>query len=68
MTPLEARQMEANRELYAEYGTETRFGYLESLAEEYGVPLADVLAVAEILGPDEDFDALVTFLRDRTAD
>ena len=66
MTPLESRQIEANRDLYLEYGVDSRFRYLEVIAEEYGVPFSDVLAVADVLGPDEDFDALLVFLNDRT--
>ena len=41
-----------------------RMGYLESLANEYDTDIETVLFMAEILGPSEDFDALVTSLQD----
>ena len=41
-----------------------RAEYLDSLAEEYGMDIDVVLNLAEILGPNEDFDGLVTTLQD----
>ena len=41
-----------------------RMGYLESLANEYDTDIETVLLMAEILGPSEDFDGLVTSLQD----
>lgn len=52
------------RDVYQENGYDDREDYLNSLAEDYGIPLDAVLAVAEILGPDEDFDGLVSNLED----
>ncbi len=49
---------------YQEEGYANRREYLESLAEDFGVPVKVVFALASILGPDEDFDALVTELED----
>ena len=53
-----------SRDVYRENGYDSRDEYLESLSEDYGVPLDAVLAIAEILGPDEDFDGLVSSLED----
>lgn len=50
--------------IYARNGYENRRHYLESLAEDYGVPFETVLGMADVLGPTEDFDALVTELQD----
>lgn len=41
-----------------------RAEYLEDLADEFGVPLETVWALAEILGPGEDRDGLVNALED----
>ena len=38
----------------------TRELYLQELAEDYGVPLPMVKQLADLLGPDEDFDGLVS--------
>lgn len=51
--------------LYQELGYESREDYLECLAEEYGVDLKTVKALAGLLGRNEDFDGLVTMLQDR---
>lgn len=45
--------------IYVEEGYRSRAEYLASLAEEYGVPLSLVRTWASLLGPAEDFDALV---------
>ena len=50
--------------MYQEEGFKNRREYLESLAEEYGVSAGKVFAIASVLGPDEDFDALVTEVED----
>ena len=47
---------------YQANGFATRRDYLESLAEEY--PRDAVFALASILGPNEDFDGLITSLED----
>ena len=51
-------------EVYQENGYKKRGDYLNSLSEDYGVPIDAVLALAEVLGPDEDFDGLVSNLED----
>lgn len=49
---------------YKENGYENRKEYLKAMAEDHGVPYGDVLELAQILGPEEDFDGLVTNLQD----
>ena len=48
--------------IYKENGFENRRDYLESLCEEYDRDT--VYALAEIFGPSEDFDGLITSLED----
>jgi len=50
--------------IYQDNGYENRRDYLEALAEDYGVPLELVLVAADMLGPNEDFDGLVSELED----
>lgn len=50
--------------IYEERGYDNRAHYLASLAEEYDFPLESVLCLADVLGPDEDFDGLVTMIED----
>ena len=47
---------------YKAAGYENRRDYLESLTEDY--PADVVYALADILGPGEDFDGLITALED----
>lgn len=49
---------------YQENGYENREDYLRCLADDYGVSYSDVLAAANILGEDEDFDGLVSFFEE----
>lgn len=49
-------------ERYAEDGFGSRYDYLVGLADDYGDV---VFALADLLGPDEDFDGLVTELEDQ---
>ena len=46
------------------HGHENRQSYLVSLADDTGVDLDIVMALADMLGADEDFDGLVTSLED----
>ena len=50
--------------IYEQQGYSDREQYLESLAEDYGLDLELVTAAADILGPNEDFDGLVTTIQD----
>ena len=61
---IEAQEIAANLESYLEYGVETRAEYLEMLADDFGVDIDTVHAMADVLGPMEDFDGLVTSLED----
>ena len=44
----------------------TRAEYLCQLAEEYEVSKSLVFTLAHMLGPDEDFDGLITELEDNS--
>lgn len=46
------------------YQGKTRAEYLSGLAEEFCISLSVVEVIADTLGPDEDFDGLVTQLED----
>lgn len=50
--------------IHTENGYKSRADYLQCMSEEYGVPLNTVLALADMLGENEDFDGLVTALAD----
>ena len=49
---------------YQNLGYANRHEYLSELADEYCVPLSTVLMMADMLGPEEDFDGLVCFVAD----
>jgi hypothetical protein len=49
---------------YQEMGYANRKAYLRGLAEDNGVDLMSVMALAAVLGPNEDFDGLVTAVED----
>lgn len=51
-------------DVYQAQGYESRDDYLEQLADEYDCPIETVHAVAEILGAEEDFDGLVSAMKD----
>ena len=54
--------------VYKANGYEDREDYLSCLAEDYGLSLEEVVRpLAELLGPDEDFDGLVSSLEDEAA-
>lgn len=51
--------------IYRDNGYDNRESYLSSLAEDYGLSLENVVRpIADLLGPDEDFDRLVAMLED----
>ena len=58
------QQIAANQELYLEHDCETREEYLQMLADDNGLDLGAVQALADVLGPTEDFDGLVTACED----
>jgi hypothetical protein len=49
---------------YQADGAIDRFGYLENLAADHGVTFETIITLVDVLGPDEDFDGLVTTLED----
>lgn len=49
---------------YVAAGYADRKDYLLCLAEDHGMDLFTIQALADVLGPDEDFDGLVTILED----
>ena len=52
-------------ERYEEDGYFDRYGYLVGLSDETGVDLEVVIMLADtVLGPEEDFDGLVSSLED----
>jgi len=50
--------------IYTNEGFANRREYLEDLADQTGVDLETVLILADLFGPNEDFDGLVTALED----
>lgn len=54
-------------EVYRDHGCESRFEWLVQLAEEHGLSLREVVAAADQLPAEEDFDGLVTTLQDMAA-
>ena len=55
-----------SRNIYKEQGYENRTDYLLGLAEEYGIDPEMVFVAADMLGPNEDFDGLVTTIQDES--
>jgi len=49
---------------YEEDGCDSRYEYLVDLADNEGVPFATVLTLVDVLGPNEDFDGLVSMVED----
>jgi hypothetical protein len=50
--------------IYQEHGYKDRRDYLQAVADDFGAPAHIVFTLASILGPNEDFDGLVTSLED----
>jgi hypothetical protein len=50
--------------IYIEHGYKSRIDYLKSLAENYDMDVQQVIAIANLLGPSEDFDGLVAAIED----
>lgn len=57
-----------NLEPYIRRGFSSRDEYLQSLADEYGLPFHVVSTVSEFNGPSEDFDGLILLLDDMIAE
>lgn len=50
--------------VYQQRGYENRRDYLQQLAEDHGVDVMDVYALADMLGESEDFDGLINAIED----
>lgn len=53
--------------IYEDNGYQNREHYLDTLAETLGLDQTEVHALADLLGPTEDFDALVSALEDQAS-
>lgn len=53
-----------DNQIYIDNGYDSRDDYLEALADDLGIDLSTVHMLADMLGPNEDFDGLVTSLED----
>lgn len=51
-------------DIYQENGFKNRHDYLANLADDYGVDALTVITLADMLGPNEDFDGLVSAIQD----
>lgn len=51
--------------IYQQEGYDSRRDYLNCLADDYGLDVEEVYAIASILGSTEDFDGLVSHCQDR---
>lgn len=55
-------------DVYRENGYNGREDYLSCIAEDYGLDLEQVVKpLADLLGPNEDFDGLITMLEDEAS-
>ena len=52
------------RNIYQDHGYDNRDHYLNSLADDSGVPIETVRVLADLLGESEDFDGLVVAVQD----
>lgn len=50
--------------IYEREGYANREEYLRGLSADYGISYGTVLAIADVLGPNEDFDGLISELED----
>lgn len=50
--------------IYTDNGFKNRKEYLDDLADGFGLDKATVYMLADMLGPNEDFDGLVSELED----
>lgn len=56
--------MSTPKNVYQEHGYYNREDYLRCLSEDWNMPFMTVKMLADMLGPEEDFDGLVTALED----
>lgn len=50
--------------IYEENGYASRGEYLDAMAADYGLEKSDVRLLADLLGPNEDFDGLISGLEE----
>jgi hypothetical protein len=60
----EQYRMNTDNDIYTQEGYENRIDYLRGLADDYGISYNRVKTIADMLGPSEDFDGLITTLED----
>ena len=48
--------------IYTDKGYENRKDYIQTIADDYGVDLFQVVELATLLGPEEDFDGLISMI------
>ena len=53
-------ELKAANQIYIDKGYKHRLDYLTHLAEDNGIDIDNVIAVANLLGPSEDFDGLLS--------
>ena len=56
--------MDTHKNIYQEHGYYNREDYLRCLSDDWDMPFMTVKMLADMLGPNEDFDGLVTALED----
>lgn len=62
--PRPNREERSEMSVYQEHGYEDRADYIHQLAEVYGLMESMVWQLADLLGPEEDFDGLVVACQD----
>lgn len=50
------------KDIYQEHNCADREAYLKMLSKQYGVDLSIIEALTDVLGPNEDFDGLISEL------
>ncbi|GHU02103.1 hypothetical protein FACS1894147_03270 [Spirochaetia bacterium] len=61
-------ELNKREDVYTRNGYKDREDYLKNLADDWGLELFVVNMVADMLGPSEDFDGLVSELEDMDCD
>jgi hypothetical protein len=57
-------EIREDNSVYTRNGYTDRADYLKSLADDRGLDLFAIIMIADLLGPSEDFDGLVSELED----
>jgi hypothetical protein len=52
---------------YRDEGAESRYEYLVDLADYNDVPFDIIMTLVDVLGPEEDFDGLLSMIEDYSA-